>query len=153
MNGSSLTEINSVLQQEGQKPPYNWDNYAQAFFPKAEELIAEAEKAEQEGNQEKASELYLFVSPRLWRGHGANRMLGAVLHFTAFQDFQRLAQKSNDTPGKKARRQHVRGWLCVNVQPKKSRSRTNMVFPPRARRSRSITICHLVQPKRSRYQS
>jgi pimeloyl-ACP methyl ester carboxylesterase len=49
-------------QQEGQKPPYNWDNYAQAFFPKAEELVAEAEKAEKEGNQEKASELYLYVT-------------------------------------------------------------------------------------------
>jgi len=48
-------------QKEGQKPPYDWDKYAQAFFPKAEELAAEAEKAEQEGNKEKASELYLYV--------------------------------------------------------------------------------------------
>jgi len=48
-------------QQEGQKPPYDWDKYAQAFFPKAEELTAEAEEAEQEGNKEKASELYLYV--------------------------------------------------------------------------------------------
>jgi len=47
--------------QEGQKPPYDWDKYAQAFFPKAEELAAEAEKAEQEGNKEKASEFYLYV--------------------------------------------------------------------------------------------
>ncbi|KAK3052755.1 hypothetical protein LTR09_006238 [Extremus antarcticus] len=38
---------------------YDWDKYAQAFFPKAEELVAEAEKAEKEGNQEKASEFYL----------------------------------------------------------------------------------------------
>ena len=50
-------------QKEGQKPPYDWDKYAQAFFPKAEELAAEAEKAEQEGNTEKASELYLYVHP------------------------------------------------------------------------------------------
>ena len=50
-----------LRQKEGQKPPYDWDKYAQAFFPKAEELAAEAEKAEQEGNKEKASELYLYV--------------------------------------------------------------------------------------------
>ena len=29
------------------------------YFPKAEELVARAEEAEKEGNQEKASELYL----------------------------------------------------------------------------------------------
>ncbi|KAK3680581.1 hypothetical protein LTR37_021158 [Vermiconidia calcicola] len=41
------------------KEPYNWDEYAQVFFPKAEELVAEAEKAEKEGSKEKASELFL----------------------------------------------------------------------------------------------
>ncbi|KAM0714235.1 hypothetical protein Q7P37_010022 [Cladosporium fusiforme] len=41
------------LIKEGQKPPYDWDNYAQAFFPKAEELVAAAAKAEEEGNKEK----------------------------------------------------------------------------------------------------
>ena len=29
--------------------------------PKAEELVAEAEKAEKEGNREKASEFYMYV--------------------------------------------------------------------------------------------
>ncbi|TKA23134.1 hypothetical protein B0A50_07164 [Salinomyces thailandicus] len=51
------------LTKEGQKEPYDWDRYAEAFFPKAEELVAEAEKAEQEGNKEKASEFYLQVAP------------------------------------------------------------------------------------------
>lgn len=51
-----------IIEQEGQKPPYDWDKYAQAFFPKAEELVAEAEKAEKEGNKEKASELYMYVT-------------------------------------------------------------------------------------------
>ena len=41
------------------KEPYNWDEYAQTFFPKAEELVVEAEKAEKEGHRDKASELYL----------------------------------------------------------------------------------------------
>ncbi|OTB03038.1 hypothetical protein M426DRAFT_263842 [Hypoxylon sp. CI-4A] len=44
---------------KGLKRPYNWDEYAQFFFPKAEELVARAETAEEEGNREKASELYL----------------------------------------------------------------------------------------------
>jgi hypothetical protein len=47
------------LIQEGQKEPYDWDKYAQAFFPKAEELLAQAEKAEQERDLVKASEYYL----------------------------------------------------------------------------------------------
>lgn len=41
------------------KEPYDWDSYAQVYFPKAEELVAAAEKAEEEGHKEKASELYL----------------------------------------------------------------------------------------------
>lgn len=47
--------------QKDLREPYDWDEYAQTFFPKAEELIAEAEKAEKEANHEKASELYLCV--------------------------------------------------------------------------------------------
>ncbi|KAK4548909.1 hypothetical protein LTR36_008682 [Oleoguttula mirabilis] len=49
------------LTKEGFKEPYDWDAYAQVYFPKAEELLAEAEKAEKEGNQEKACEFYLYV--------------------------------------------------------------------------------------------
>lgn len=41
------------------KEPYDWDEYAQCFFPKAEELVAGAEEAERDGNRAKASELYL----------------------------------------------------------------------------------------------
>ncbi|TKA52113.1 hypothetical protein B0A49_11935, partial [Cryomyces minteri] len=44
------------------KEPYNWDEYAPVYFPKAEELVGEAEKAEKEGHKEKASELYLRAS-------------------------------------------------------------------------------------------
>ncbi|KAK5172393.1 hypothetical protein LTR04_006395 [Oleoguttula sp. CCFEE 6159] len=42
------------------KEPYDWDEYAPVYFPKAEELVSEAEKAEKEGHKEKASELYLY---------------------------------------------------------------------------------------------
>ncbi|KAI1415649.1 yellowish-green 1-like protein [Hypoxylon sp. FL1857] len=47
---------------KGLKRPYDWDEYAQCFFPKAEELVARAKDAEGEGNPEKASELYLRAS-------------------------------------------------------------------------------------------
>jgi len=48
-----------IRHQGNYKEPYDWDDYAQVYFPKAEELVSEAQKAEQEGNKEKASELYL----------------------------------------------------------------------------------------------
>lgn len=51
--------VDADVIQEGQKEPYDWNAYAQAFFPKAEELFRDAEVAEKEGNAEKASELYL----------------------------------------------------------------------------------------------
>lgn len=50
------------LIKENQKEPYDWDAYAAAFFPKAEELAAAARAAETEGNQEKAAELYMRAS-------------------------------------------------------------------------------------------
>lgn len=48
-----------ILHQGDYKEPYDWDDYAQVYFSKAEELVSEAQKAEQEGNKDKASELYL----------------------------------------------------------------------------------------------
>lgn len=41
--------------------PYDWDDYASAFFPQANSLISEAEKAEKSGETEKASELYWYA--------------------------------------------------------------------------------------------
>lgn len=48
------------LVRQDQKEPYDWDAYAKVFFPKAEELAKEADAALEEGNREKASELYLY---------------------------------------------------------------------------------------------
>ncbi|TKX21521.1 heptaketide hydrolyase ayg1 [Elsinoe australis] len=50
------------LVKEGQKEPYDWDAYAAAFAPKAEELTKRAEAAEQAGNKDEASELFLRAS-------------------------------------------------------------------------------------------
>ncbi|SMR54494.1 unnamed protein product [Zymoseptoria tritici ST99CH_3D1] len=50
------------LVAEDQKEPYDWDKYATAFIPKAEELVAKAEQAGKDGDQEKASELFLRAS-------------------------------------------------------------------------------------------
>lgn len=53
------TRLVLIRHQGNYKEPYDWDDYAQVYFPKAEELVSEAQKAEQEGNKDKASELYL----------------------------------------------------------------------------------------------
>jgi hypothetical protein len=40
--------------------PYDWDSYAETFFPTAQELVRRAALAEEAGEKEKASELYLY---------------------------------------------------------------------------------------------
>jgi hypothetical protein len=54
---SSTTRANGV--QKDMKEPYDWDEYAHFFAPKAQELAQKASEAEKAGEQEKASELYL----------------------------------------------------------------------------------------------
>lgn len=44
------------------KEPYDWDEYAKTFFPHAERLVQRAEEAEKAGEQERASEYYLYKS-------------------------------------------------------------------------------------------
>ncbi|KAH7064414.1 Alpha/Beta hydrolase protein [Paraphoma chrysanthemicola] len=50
------------LVEKDMKEPYNWDDYAQAFFPQAEHLTQIAQEAESKGEIEKASEYYLRSS-------------------------------------------------------------------------------------------
>jgi hypothetical protein len=40
--------------------PYNWDEYAQMFLPKARELEVLAKAADNAGEKEKAAEYYLY---------------------------------------------------------------------------------------------
>lgn len=51
--------------QKGLKEPYDWDEYADMFFPKAQELAHIAAEAEKAGEKERASEYYLSVLPYL----------------------------------------------------------------------------------------
>ncbi|KAI9692777.1 MAG: hypothetical protein M1820_009376 [Bogoriella megaspora] len=53
--------VDSIV-KKGLREPYDWDELAQMYFPKAEELVAGAEEAEKAGEKEKASELYLRAS-------------------------------------------------------------------------------------------
>ncbi|KAI1375581.1 yellowish-green 1-like protein [Hypoxylon crocopeplum] len=62
---SSIDDFQPVVDSivaKGLERPYNWDEYAQCFFPKAEELVSRARTANLEGHKEKASELYLRAS-------------------------------------------------------------------------------------------
>lgn len=52
----------TVLEQKGLKEPYDWDEYAEMFSPKAQELSDIAASAEKAGEKEKASEYYLRSS-------------------------------------------------------------------------------------------
>lgn len=45
------------------REPYDWDEYAQTFFPQAEKLVGIAAEAERNGEKEKASEYYLCGCP------------------------------------------------------------------------------------------
>lgn len=56
-----LSSFLTVEQDKCIREPYNWDEYAAAFFPAAETLVREAELAEINGEEEKASEYYLQV--------------------------------------------------------------------------------------------
>lgn len=47
------------LVKQDQKEPYDWDAYAQTFFPQAEKLTKTAEEAEKAGEKDKACEYYL----------------------------------------------------------------------------------------------
>lgn len=51
--------IVSELVENDFKEPYDWDAYAQVYFPQAEKLTKIAEEAEKAGEKEKASEYYL----------------------------------------------------------------------------------------------
>lgn len=51
--------VAQAIIKKGLKEPYDWDEYAEMFFPKAEELANIAANAEAVGKKEKASEYYL----------------------------------------------------------------------------------------------
>lgn len=55
-----------MLSKAGLKEPYDWDEYAPFYFPKAEELSKIAEEAEKAGEKEKASEYYLYGARWSW---------------------------------------------------------------------------------------
>ena len=59
---STYKDFEPVIEEgtkRGLKPPYNWDEYAEVFFPQGEKLANIAKEAESVGNIEKASEYYM----------------------------------------------------------------------------------------------
>ena len=91
------------------KEPWDWDEYAQCFFPKAEELARRANQAEQAGEKEKATELYLLVTACLFlQEQFHSYLLGGALPSGASHDFLLQDQKSRGTLGKKAKRSSTR---------------------------------------------
>jgi hypothetical protein len=63
---SDFQPVVDALISKNFKEPYNWDEYAQMYFPRARELAKIAEEAEANGEKAKASEYYLRSSA-VWR--------------------------------------------------------------------------------------
>jgi hypothetical protein len=47
------------------REPYDWDAYAETFFPTAQELVRRATEAEKASERAKASELYLYENVKM----------------------------------------------------------------------------------------
>jgi hypothetical protein len=90
------------------KEPWDWDEYAQCFFPKAEELARRASEAEQAGEKEKATELYLLVTAFLLQEQFHSYLVGGALPSGASHDFLLQDQKSKGMLGKRAKRSSTR---------------------------------------------
>jgi hypothetical protein len=92
------------------KEPYDWDEYAQCFFPKAEELAQRASEAEKAGEKDKALELYLFVSPpRPLRREGVySRPVGGALLSGVFRGSRPQDHQSRSMLGKRVRSSSTR---------------------------------------------
>lgn len=54
--------IVQAAEQKNLSEPYNWDEYASIFIPKAEELVNKAKEAEKKGGKEEAADFYLRAS-------------------------------------------------------------------------------------------
>ncbi|RDA91807.1 hypothetical protein CP533_2834 [Ophiocordyceps camponoti-saundersi (nom. inval.)] len=61
-SAADFKPVFSDLIKRGVKEPYDWDDWAEAFFPLAEALSDTADKAEAEGDKDKASEYHLRAS-------------------------------------------------------------------------------------------
>jgi hypothetical protein len=58
--------MDTFIQQNDLKPPYNFEEYSKPFFPVAEKLEKQAKEAEEAGNTQKARELWLRAAC-VWR--------------------------------------------------------------------------------------
>lgn len=90
--------------QKGMREPYDWDAYAETFFPSAEELVRRAVEAEKAEEKEKASELYLYGMCRGCDGYQLtfDRRASAVYRISRFPNPRSTKQKYAWTMGKEA---------------------------------------------------
>lgn len=91
--------------QNDMHEPYDWDAYAQTFFPTAQELVRRASEAEKAGEKEKASELYLYGNDQGVRWETAEffcRRASAVYRISRFPISRSPKQKFAWTMGKEA---------------------------------------------------
>ena len=100
---------NSRNIQRGLKEPYDWDEYAAAFFPQAEKLVNEAAIAEIDGNKHKASEFYLYCFSVLAFGKvKTNRRAGEAPPSTESLAFPPHVLRSKNMHGQRVKRRPSR---------------------------------------------
>ena len=90
------------------KEPYDWDEYAQCFFPKAEDLAQRASEAEKAGEKDKASELYLFVLCFAFSESHYSRCVGEAPPSGGSHDSRTQDQPSKSMLGKRAKKSSTR---------------------------------------------
>lgn len=56
---SIMTRQRLMILQQNMEPPYDWDAYATPFMAQAANVVSAADKAKDQGEKAKASELYL----------------------------------------------------------------------------------------------
>ena len=98
----------SLKMQRGLKEPYDWDEYAESFRPKAEELVSRATKAEKAGEEEKATELFLFVHWYSDNCASIDNQTDEPLPFIESPGFLAQGQKSRSRLGQRARRHSIK---------------------------------------------
>lgn len=105
------------LEQKGLKEPYDWDEYARMFFPKAEELAKIAVEAEKAGEKEKASEYYLSVPFSVAKQEHHSHHAGEAQQCIVSHGSPLLDRNSKNMLGQRARKSSTKAQGQHTVNP------------------------------------
>ena len=112
------------------KEPYDWDAYAEEFFPGAERLVNAATIAAAAGEEEKAAEFFLYeLDPSANMCTSLMPTPGEPLRCTELLASLRPGHRSSGWPGRKVKKHFSRVKISSRIPYDKSRSHTCMALP------------------------